>query len=203
MHDPLGSNPRRPLAERGFTRRDLGKFAALLTAGASLPFYNESTLAQGLSAMAGLTPDTVMINANENPMGPCPEAIEAINGVVARGGRYLYGETNEFVRTLAGVEGLSPEMVLPFAGSSDPLHRAVIAFTSPTKSFVIADPGYEAGEKAARLRRRQGPQDPPEGRRLARRPGDDRRRPQRRALSTSATRTTRPGRSRRRKTSTT
>ena len=151
MHEPIGSNPRRPLADRGFTRRDLGKFAALLTAGASLPFYNESTLAQGLSAMAGLTPDTVMINANENPMGPCPEAIEAIQAVVARGGRYLYGETTTFVRTLADVEGLSHESVLPFAGSSDPLHRGVIAFTSPTKSFVIADPGYEAGERAAKV----------------------------------------------------
>ncbi len=84
-------------------------------------------------------------------MGPCPEAIEAINAVVAKGGRYLYGETSTFVETLAGVEGLSRDHVLPFAGSSDPLHRAVLAFTSPTKSLVIADPGYEAGERAARF----------------------------------------------------
>ena len=150
MHNPIGSDQRRQLAQRGFTRRDLGKFAALLTAGASLPFYNEATLAQGLSALPGLAPDAVRINANENPMGPCPEAIEAIKAVVAKGGRYLYGETTEFVRTLAEVEGLSPELVLPFAGSSDPLHRSVMAFTSPSKSFVIGDPGYEAGERAAR-----------------------------------------------------
>jgi len=38
---------------------------------------------------------------------------------------------------------------MPFAGSSDPLHRAVLAFTGPGKSFVVADPGYEAGERAA------------------------------------------------------
>ncbi len=151
MHAPLGSDQRRLLAQRGFTRRDLGKFAALLTAGASLPFYNESTMAQGLSALPGLPADAVRINANENPMGPCPEAIEAVKNVVARCGRYLYGETTDFVRTLAEVEGLSPESVLPFAGSSDPLHRAVMAFTSPTKSLVISDPGYEAGEKAARF----------------------------------------------------
>lgn len=37
----------------------------------------------------------------------------------------------------------------PFAGSSAPLHQAVLAFTSPVKSLVIADPGYEAGERAA------------------------------------------------------
>ncbi len=40
---------------------------------------------------------------------------------------------------------------MPFAGSSDPLHRAVLAFTGPGKTFVVADPGYEAGERAARF----------------------------------------------------
>ena len=149
MHAPHGSEPRRAPAPRGLSRRDLGKFAALLMGGASLPFYNEAALAQ-LSALPNLAPDAVKINANENPMGPCPEAIEAIMKVAPLGGRYLYNLTNDFVRTLAAVEGLSPENVLPFAGSSDPLHRAVIAFTAPSKGFVIADPGYEAGEKAAR-----------------------------------------------------
>ena len=151
MNDPFGPEQRRDLARRGFTRRDLGRLAALLTAGAALPFYNEAAMAQGLSLMPNLPPDAVRINANENPMGPCPEAIEAINAVVAKGGRYLYGETNTFIETLAGIEGLSKDYVIPGAGSSDLLHRAVLAFASPTKSLVIADPGYEAGEKAARF----------------------------------------------------
>ncbi len=151
MNDPIGPEQRRDLAARGFTRRDLGRLAALLTAGASLPFYNEAALAQGLSLMANLPPDAVRINANENPMGPCPEAIEAIQAVVAQGGRYLYHETMTFAETLAGVEGLSKDYVLPGAGSSSLLHQAVMAFTSPNRSLVIADPGYEAGEKAARF----------------------------------------------------
>jgi histidinol-phosphate aminotransferase len=50
---------------------------------------------------------------------------------------------------MADIEGVPPEYVLPFAGSSDPLHRVVLAFTGPEKSFVVADPGYEAGGKAA------------------------------------------------------
>ena len=149
MHAPLGSDQRRTPAQRGLSRRDLGKMAALLAAGASLPFTNEAAMAQ-LSALPGLASDAVRINANENPMGPCPEAVEAIRAVVTQGGRYLYNETSTFVQTLAEVEGLSPDLILPFAGSSDPLHRAVIAFTAPDKSFVIGDPGYEAGEKAAR-----------------------------------------------------
>ena len=145
----LGADRCRDLSRRGFTRRDLGRIAALLTAGSALPFYNEAALAQGLSALPNLPPDAVKINANENPMGPCPEAVEAIVKVVPQGGRYLYNETGHFVETIADVEGLSKSHVLPFAGSSDPLHRAVLAFTSPTKGLVIADPGYEAGERAA------------------------------------------------------
>ena len=48
--------------------------------------------------MPNLPPDAVKINANENPMGPCPEAAEAIHKVVSQGGRYLYKETFAFSR---------------------------------------------------------------------------------------------------------
>ena len=65
------------------------------------------------------------------------------------GGRYLYEETFGFQELLAEQEGLKRDYVQPYAGSSAPLHQAVLAFTSPTKPFVTADPGYEAGERAA------------------------------------------------------
>jgi histidinol-phosphate aminotransferase len=151
MNDLFGPDSRRELIRRGFSRRDFGRIAALLTAGASLPFYNEAALAQGLSALPNLPPDAVRINANENPMGPCPEAAEAIHKIVSQGGRYLYNETFAFTATMAGVEGVPNDHVMPFAGSSDPLHRAVLAFTGPGKSYIVADPGYEAGERAAQF----------------------------------------------------
>ena len=151
MYEPFGPESRRDLIRRGFTRRDFGRLAALLTAGAAMPFYNESALAQGLSALPNLPPDAVRINANENPMGPCPAAIEAIQKIVPQGGRYLYNETFAFAAALAEVEGLPRDHVMPFAGSSDPLHRAVLAYTGPSKSYVVADPGYEAGARAARF----------------------------------------------------
>jgi histidinol-phosphate aminotransferase len=151
MYEPFSPESRRDLIRRGFSRRDFGRLAAFLTAGAALPFYNEAALAQGLSALPNLPPDAVRINANENPMGPCPAAIEAITKIVPQGGRYLYGETNAFVAAMADAEGVPHSHVMPFAGSSDPLHRAVLAYTGPGKSYVTADPGYEAGERAARF----------------------------------------------------
>src|SRR5262249_46528485 len=56
---------REDLLRRGLSRRDLGRLAALFTTGAALPFWSESTLAQGLSARRDLPPDAVRINANE------------------------------------------------------------------------------------------------------------------------------------------
>src|SRR3954451_5919193 len=147
----LNIEQKRDLARRGFSRRNFGRIAAMMGAGAALPFYNEPALAQ-LSAIRGpMPPDAVKINANENPLGPCPEAAEAIHKIVQSGGRYLYEETFGYQELLAEQEGLKPNYVQPYAGSSAPLHQAVLAFTSPSRPFVTADPGYEAGERAARF----------------------------------------------------
>ena len=105
--------------------------------------------AEQAGRISAIPPGGVKINANENPLGPCPEAIEAMQSVLRAGGRYLYEDTFDLTGTLAAMEGLSPEYVMPFAGSSDPLHRTVLAFTNPSRSFVVADPGYEAGSRAA------------------------------------------------------
>jgi histidinol-phosphate aminotransferase len=136
---------------RGLTRREFGRRAALWMAGACLPFYSEAALAQDIKAIANIPPDAVRLNANENPMGPCPAALEAIARIVPQGGRYLFNLTHGFTETLAAVEGLPDTHVLPAAGSSDPLHRSVLAFTSPRRPLVIADPGYEGPAVAARF----------------------------------------------------
>jgi histidinol-phosphate aminotransferase len=152
MTSRLNAQQSRDFGQRGFSRRHFGHIASLLGAGATvLPFFNEPAMAQ-LSAVRGTIPaDAVRINANENPLGPCPEAAAAIHAIVQRGGRYMYEETSSFQETMAELEGLKADYVQPYAGSSAPLHQAVLAFTSPTKPFVTADPGYEAGERAARF----------------------------------------------------
>jgi histidinol-phosphate aminotransferase len=137
------------LLERGFSRRQLGRIAAALTAGAALPFYNEAALAQ--RAMRGeIPPDAVRINSNENPLGPCPEALEAITQIASAGGRYSpHGEEGQTVRIVAEAIDLKPENIAFFAGSGDPLFRSAVAFTSPTRPWVMAEPGYESGGSAA------------------------------------------------------
>lgn len=150
MFQDLPKKEQLSLLNRGFSRRNLGRIAALATAGATLPFYNEPALAQ-LSMIGPLPPGAVKINANENPLGPCAEALDALHSVAKNGGRYQYEETFGFGRTLAETEGLKTDHVQPYPGSSEPLHRTILAFTSPDKPLVMADPGYEAGERAARF----------------------------------------------------
>jgi len=150
----FGPERERELLARGFSRRDFFKIASLMGAGvgaaASLPFFGEAALAQ-LSQVGEIPPDAVLINANENPLGPCPEALTATTSMVREGGRYHFEMTDQFCRMLAAQENLPPDHVQAFAGSSPPLAQSVVAFTSPSKSFVTGDPGYEAGERAARF----------------------------------------------------
>jgi histidinol-phosphate aminotransferase len=146
----LNDEQKRDLMSRGFSRRNFGRIAAMMTAGAALPFYNEPAMAQ-LSAVRNMPADAVKINANENPLGPCPEALEAIYKVAKNGGRYLYEETFGFTELLAEQEGVKANYVQPYAGSSAPLHQAVLGFCSPTKPYVACDPGYESGASAAKF----------------------------------------------------
>ncbi|MGA2714685.1 MAG: pyridoxal phosphate-dependent aminotransferase [Bryobacteraceae bacterium] len=137
-------------SRRGFSRRSFGRLATVLAAGSTLPFYNESALAQ-FSKVDDVAPDAVMINANENPLGPCKEALEAVHRIAANGGRYMYGEADKVQRLLSDQEGVKLDYVRIYPGSSAPLHQAVLAFTSPERALVVADPSYEAGERAARF----------------------------------------------------
>ena len=94
--------------------------------------------------------DAVLINANENPLGPCSAAREAVTAIIPQSGRYLDHQTDQLIKQFAQSVGVAEEQVRLYAGSSEPLHYTVMAFTSPKASYVTADPGYEAGMHAAR-----------------------------------------------------
>lgn len=138
------------LSARGFTRRQIGRVASVLTAGAALPFYNEFAMAQEaqrrMTGRAPIPADAVRISTNENPLGPCKEGLEALYKVAPFGGRYSpNNESGELVKAIAESEGVKQDYVQATAGSSDPLTRSACAFTSPTRSWVMANPGYGGG----------------------------------------------------------
>src|SRR5258708_39250430 len=97
----LDQKQERELLKRGYTRRSFGRIEAFTSLGAALPFFNEPALAQLSKISGGIPPDAVKIDANENPMGPCSDAIAAIHSIVPKGGRSSYDLTDEFQKTLA------------------------------------------------------------------------------------------------------
>lgn len=141
-------------------RRRFLKGAAFAAAAAPIlteAHFARAAAAPGPSGMAlhgqDFTPPpagAVLINANENPLGPSKAACAAIAAMAPLGGRYdLNGETAALTRLFATQNGLPVDHVAVYAGSSEPLHFTVLAFTSPSRSFVTADPSYEAGMVAA------------------------------------------------------
>jgi histidinol-phosphate aminotransferase len=141
------------LLDRGYTRRNIARIA--LGAAAALPFFHEFAFAQdaqpGSLARGGrdprkFAPDVVRITSNENPMGPSKEALEAIAQVAPRAWRYgPVGDNLELEDLLASTEGVKPNYVTPYPGSGPALANLVPAFASPTRSWVMATPGYGNG----------------------------------------------------------
>ena len=62
----------------------------------------------------------MLINANENPMGPCSAACDAIAKAGIAGGRYDFARTNQLVKIfqLQEQQGLKPNYMAVYAGST-------------------------------------------------------------------------------------
>ena len=140
-----------PTGCSGFSRRTFFRFAAGASALASMPILTEAHLAQAQRPHFSDPNKGIHIDANENPLGPSEAARKAMIDIVPRGGRYMMGMEEDLTSTFAKIEGIDPESVMAFAGSSEPLHYTVLTFTSASKPLVVADPGYEAPTWAAQI----------------------------------------------------
>jgi histidinol-phosphate aminotransferase len=142
----------------GTSRRSFLRMAGF---AATLPILSEGHFAWAAQrAAAGKStfpklphptnPNAVMINANENPLGPCPAALDSITAIARTGGRYdATGCQDELSSLLAKEYGVPEDHIWIYAGSSEPLQFASMAFTSPSRPFIAADPTYESGWGAA------------------------------------------------------
>ncbi len=192
MPSVLSADQQADFVRRGFSRRNFGRIASVLTAGAALPFYNEPALAQ-LSMVRNMPADAVKINANENPMGPCAEAADAIHSLVKDGGRYMYEKTYELSETLAGHRRREAELcgsIRRFERSSAPGSSCFLLEGAPVRERRIPATRRASGRQ---VHRREGRKRAAAKRHLGSRcEGHAGRSAERRALTTSVTRTTRP-----------
>ena len=130
------------------SRRSFIQLSAAASAALALRAVTEPDLAYAALSKPAQN-GAVMINANENPLGPCAAAQEAMVPFIPQGGRYRFELTDNLIKLYAKSLGVPEDYVSIFPGSSNPLHYTVMEFCSPTASLVTADPAYEAGWHAA------------------------------------------------------
>lgn len=87
------------------------------------------------------------INYNENPLGPCKAAQDAITEMIAFSGRYQYDLDAKLSKTIAESFNLTSDYIQTYPGSGWVLQLAPQAFTSANKSLVVADPGYQQAQE--------------------------------------------------------
>ena len=82
------------------------------------------------------------LNANENPYGPSPKAVSALQGVATKGNRYAWFELFELIDKIAAKEGLAAKNILMGPGSSDLLEKTGMVLFLEGGNVVSADPSY-------------------------------------------------------------
>ena len=123
------------------TRRDLSKRFALAAAG--LAMGGEAAYAQRRVLKGMDLTKLVLLNGNENPDGPPMVSIEAMMRTLTQTGRYHDELMEKLTTAIAEHEGVTSNQIMLGSGSSEVLHCAVCAFTSPTRPLITALPSYE------------------------------------------------------------
>ncbi len=130
------------------SRRSFLQLSTAASAALALRIVTEPMLA--LADAPSHSADAVLINANENPLGPCAAAREAVVAITPQSGRYLMDSTRAMSKLFSESVGVSDDYVDIYPGSTEPLNFTVRALCSPKASYVAADPGFEAGMFAAK-----------------------------------------------------
>jgi len=89
------------------------------------------------------------LNANENPYGPSPMAVEAIKKYADKGNRYAWKELYELMDKIALKEKVKQENIMMGPGSSDLLEKTAMVLFQKGGNIVSADPAYMSLIKVA------------------------------------------------------
>jgi histidinol-phosphate aminotransferase len=134
------------LLSRGYSRRQMMR-AAMMFSGAATALTLNPELAFAADAKRG----GVRIGQNECWTGPMAPGAAAAAAVISQSNRYVpNNEHDDLVKTIAMIEKVPADHIMTWPGSNEGLARSVVAFCSPTKSLVQADPTYETAATAAK-----------------------------------------------------
>lgn len=85
----------------------------------------------------------IKLDSNENPNGPVPAVIKAVQASFRRAALYPARNEQPVRDAIAKANGLAPDQVMLGCGSGEVLRLAVQAFCSSTRHLVTAAPSFE------------------------------------------------------------
>src|SRR5882762_4677738 len=103
----MSNNNHNDLSLSSASRRSFLSLTTAASAAVALRIVTEPMLAR--ARVHHPPADAIMIDSNENPLGPCVSAREALVNIMPQGGRYLDGLTEDLVNTIARLEGVKPD----------------------------------------------------------------------------------------------
>ncbi|MCC6442181.1 MAG: histidinol-phosphate transaminase [Armatimonadetes bacterium] len=95
--------------------------------------------------------DVVKMASNENPLGPSPKAVAAMEEAVRQVGLYPDGNCFYLKEDLARYWKVSAEEIILGNGSDEIIHYLGVAFMNPGEEVILADPTFVRYESAAIL----------------------------------------------------
>ncbi len=128
------------LLSRGYSRRQMMRTAMMFAGGAAaLSMSGEVALAADEDGAKGM----VRIGLNECWAGPMAPGLKAGTAALAQSNRYSpNGEIETLTKTISTIENIPADHIAVYPGSGGILSRAIVAYCSPTKGLVMADPSY-------------------------------------------------------------
>jgi histidinol-phosphate aminotransferase len=119
------------------TRRKL--FGRVALSGLALWSVGTLAASASLAAAAGLT----RLSLNENPLGPSPLAVEAIQNALTEIARYAGDDAHALEQQIADREGVSPDQVI-LGEILDSLGLQLALDGGAGGEFIYSEPGYTA-----------------------------------------------------------
>lgn len=131
-----------------FSRRDfsrtLGSLAVALTAP-RLPLTLDDR------RNIAVAENSIHLNFNENPYGPSPKALRALDSCGPTAARYPHATHVQLTDALAKNYNVSRDNIALGCGSTEILRCVDMAFLAPGKNIVVAQPTFEAVLEYARV----------------------------------------------------
>jgi histidinol-phosphate aminotransferase len=98
----------------------------------------------------GLT-NVIKLASNENPLGPSPKALEAIQASLLELHRYPDAQTTDLKQTIASKIGVAPEQLVVTNGADELITLVSEAFLDPGEEVIVPEPSFSEYEFGATL----------------------------------------------------